>query len=114
MEKGQPLRLSCADLDHLNFLPSGAATLTRRSRRHSRLSAVVVGFVRTRKRYERQGILAAPEAIEEAEKERLDDAELREVRHRREALRRAEQDQERVASMAQPLTAVLPWSSLVV
>ena len=79
MEKGQPLCLSCADLDPLNFLPSGDATLTRRARRHSRLSAVIVRFVRTRKRYERQGILLAPEAIEEAEKECFDNAELREV-----------------------------------
>ncbi len=36
------LCLSCADLDHLVSLPSGDAALTRRSRRHSTLSAVVL------------------------------------------------------------------------
>jgi hypothetical protein len=34
--------LSCADLDHLEFLPSGDAALTRRARKHSGLSAVVL------------------------------------------------------------------------
>ena len=37
--------------------------------RASTLSAVVVRFSRTRKRYERQGILAEPKAIERAETE---------------------------------------------
>jgi hypothetical protein len=34
--------LDCADLGHLEFLPSGDAALTRRARKASRLSAVVV------------------------------------------------------------------------
>lgn len=34
--------LSCADLDHLVFLPAGDAALTRRARKHSALSAVVL------------------------------------------------------------------------
>ena len=49
--------LTCADLDHLVFLPSGDAALTRRSRKYSRLSAVVLKWSRARKRYERQGLL---------------------------------------------------------
>ena len=69
MEKGEPLCLSCADLDNLEFLPSGDAALTRRARRHSCLSAVVVRFARARKRYERQGILVEPEAIQKAQAE---------------------------------------------
>ena len=51
------LCLSCADLDHLVFLPSGDAALTRRSRKHSTLAAVVLKWSRARKRYERQGLL---------------------------------------------------------
>jgi len=108
MDKGQPLCLSCADLDHLEFLPSGDTALTRRARRHSRLSAVVVRFARARNRYERQGILVAPEAIENAEEECLDDAEQREARRRREALRRVEQDEELVAAMAQSIRQICP------
>ncbi|MBI2481174.1 MAG: DUF2293 domain-containing protein, partial [Planctomycetia bacterium] len=62
LEKGEPLCLACADLDHLEFLPSGDTALTRRSRKYSSLAAIVLKFNRSRKRYERQGILAAPEA----------------------------------------------------
>ncbi len=36
------LCLTCADLDHLLFLPTGDATLTRRAHKHSTLSAVVL------------------------------------------------------------------------
>jgi hypothetical protein len=35
------LCLTCADLDHLTFLPRGDTALTRRARKHSLLSAVV-------------------------------------------------------------------------
>jgi hypothetical protein len=56
------LCLACADLDHLLFLPAGDAALTRRSRKHSTLSAVVLRWSRARKRYERQGLLV--EALE--------------------------------------------------
>ncbi len=34
--------LACADMEHLWFLPSGDTALTRRARKHSRLSAVVL------------------------------------------------------------------------
>jgi len=50
MEKGKPLCLECADLDHLVFIPRGDAALTRRSRKYSTLSAVVVRFSRSRER----------------------------------------------------------------
>ena len=46
-EKGA-LCLSCADLDHLVFLPAGDAALTRRSRKHSTLVAVVLRWSRAR------------------------------------------------------------------
>lgn len=55
-EKGA-LCLSCSDMDHLAFLPSGSAALTRRSKKYSTLSAVVLKFSKSRKRYERQGFL---------------------------------------------------------
>ena len=38
------LCLACADLDELVFLPTGDAALTRRARKHSVLSAVVLKF----------------------------------------------------------------------
>ncbi len=66
MDDQGPLCLSCADLAHLAFLPSGDAALTRRARKASGLSAVVVRFSRARKRYERQGVLVEEEALEMA------------------------------------------------
>jgi hypothetical protein len=41
-DKAGALCLDCADLGHLEFLPSGDAALTRRATKASRLSAVVV------------------------------------------------------------------------
>ena len=49
--------LSCADLDHLIFLPAGDAALTRRARKYSNLSAVVLQWSQARKRYEQQGLI---------------------------------------------------------
>lgn len=92
MEDGGPLCVDCADLGHLVFLPSGDAALTRRAKRISGLSAVVVRWSRTRERYERQGILAEAEAIERAEQECLSDAEARARRRERDAARRADED----------------------
>jgi hypothetical protein len=55
MEEPGPLCLTCAELGHLAYLPAGNAALTRRAKAHSNLSAVVVRFSRSRRRYERQG-----------------------------------------------------------
>src|SRR5580700_1533835 len=76
-EGQRQLCLTCADLDHLVYLPRGDTALTRRARRHSRLSAVVVRFSRTRKRYERQGVLVEEMAPDRAEQECLADADKR-------------------------------------
>lgn len=92
MDKAGPLCLDCADLGHLEFLPSGDAALTRRATKASRLSAVVLRWSTRRKRYERQGILAEPAAIEQAAQECLSDADLRARRRTREQSRRADQD----------------------
>lgn len=69
MEAANPLCLACAKLDHLIFLPSGDAAVTRCARKYSALSAVVVQFSRRRKRYERQGILIERDALERAHEE---------------------------------------------
>ena len=76
-DKAGALCLNCADLGHLEFLPSGDGALTRRATKASRLSAVVVRWSTRRKRYERQGILAEPAAIEQAAQDCLSDAVLR-------------------------------------
>jgi hypothetical protein len=86
---GKAYCLSCADLDHLIFLPAGDAALTRRSAKYSRLSAVVLKWSRARKRCERQGLLVEESALQRAERECLADEEVRARRREREAKRRA-------------------------
>lgn len=100
--------LECADLDHLVFLPSGDAALTRRAGKHSRLKAVVVRWARARKRYERRGILVDEEALERAEEECSADAEIREQRRRIAEIRRAKLDREYLADFARHLAERYP------
>jgi hypothetical protein len=102
------LCLSCADLDHLVFLPPGDAALTRRARKNSKLSAVVLEWSRSRKHYERQGLLVESGALERAEEECLSDAEVRERRREREALRRDELDGAYVERFAQRVRELFP------
>ena len=54
-EKKKAFRLSCADLDQLVFLPSGDPAVTRRTRKHSTLWAVVLTWSLSRKRYDQRG-----------------------------------------------------------
>jgi len=88
MEDAGPHCVDCADLGHLDYLPAGSAALTRRATKLTGVSAVVVRWSRSRKRYERQGILAEPEAIEQAEAERLTEGEERPATGQVRALRR--------------------------
>jgi hypothetical protein len=106
-EKGA-LCLSCADLDHLVFLPSGDAALTMRARKNSTLSAVVLKWSRARQRYERQGLLVEETALDKAEEECLDDAEVRERRRQRETEKRQQIDQEYVHQFAQRIRDLFP------
>ena len=108
IENKGALCLSCADLDHLAFLPAGDAALTRRSRKYSILTAVVLKWSRVRKRYERQGLLVEIQAIEKAEQECLKDSEVRARRRERAALRRAELDSEFVKRFALRVRELFP------
>jgi hypothetical protein len=69
MENPGPACLSCMGLHDLEFLPAGDALLTRRVKARSARSAVVVRFSRTRKRYERQGLLVDPQALAEVQRD---------------------------------------------
>src|SRR5271165_4499500 len=108
MEADRPLCLSCADLDHLIYLPRGDAALTRRAKKYSALSAVVVRFSRSRGRYERQGILVEEAALERAEAECLADGEQRARRRERDEVRRAEDDRNLAAHMAEAILKLFP------
>ena len=66
MEPPGPACLRCVGLDDLDYLPAGDALLTRRAKTGSARHAVVVRFSRSRKRYERQGLLVEPQALADA------------------------------------------------
>ena len=100
--------LTCADLDHLVFLPAGDAALTRRSRKHSRLSAVVLKWSQARKRYERQGLLVESEALEQAEKECKADEKQRKIRRINAALRREELDKAYIQQFSARIRELYP------
>lgn len=102
------LCLACADLDHLAYLPSGNAALTRRAGKYSTLSAVVLKWSRSRNRYERQGLLVSTEALERAEAECMVDHDARTRRQERNAVRRAELDAEYVHTFAARVRELLP------
>jgi hypothetical protein len=108
MEGGKPLCLECADLDYLVFLPRGDTALTRRSRKHSTLSAVVVRFSRSRRRYERQGLLVEAAALEKAEQECLGDEEGRRIARERAAVSRELADERYVAQFAEQVVSLYP------
>jgi len=102
------LCLTCADLDHLTFLESGDAALTRRARKHSALSAVVLKFSRARKRYERQGLLVEESALQQAEIDCLADSEIRARRAERERVRREDLDQQYIQAFANRIKELFP------
>lgn len=108
LEDGAPTCLSCADLDHLVFLPAGDAALTRRAKKASGLSAVVVRFNRRRKRYERQGLLVEEAALDLAETQCLADEEVRARRRERDRERRADEDLELQARTAAEIRRLFP------
>jgi hypothetical protein len=108
LENDKALCLACADLDHLEYLPSGNTALTRRATKHSPLRAVVVQWARARKRYERQGILVTREAIERAETECLADEESRARQRERAAARREDEDREFESTVTETLKRQFP------
>jgi hypothetical protein len=108
MEAEQPLCLACSGFGNLEFLAAGNVALTRRATKHSARNAVVVRFSRTRKRYERQGILVETSALERAEQECAEDADERAAGRAREAVRRREEDRKLVARMAKQIWVLFP------
>jgi hypothetical protein len=102
------LCLTCADLDHLTFLPAGDAALTRRARKHSLLSTIVLKFSRARRRYERQGLHVEEAALQQAETECLADSEMRLRRAERERIRREDLDQQFIEAFASRVRELFP------
>jgi hypothetical protein len=108
MEDAGPHCLTCVDLDHLVFVPAGDAALSRRARKASGLSAIVVKFSRSRRRYKRQGILVEPEALKLAEQQCLGDEDARRERRERDQLRCETEDLVFQARLAAEILRLFP------
>ncbi|MBN2290821.1 MAG: DUF2293 domain-containing protein [Pirellulales bacterium] len=104
----QVLCLECAGLSHLEFLPSGDVAITRRATKYSELHVVVMKKSAARKRSERQGILAEPEAIRRAEEESAADADERSGRRKKAAKQREKVDKKYVAQFARAIHRQYP------
>jgi hypothetical protein len=95
-------------LSDLEFLEAGDTAPTRRATKYSPRTAVVVRFSRSRKRYERQGILVEPQAIARAESECAGDAEIRAVQREKAAVARVAEDKVLTAEMADAIRKLFP------
>lgn len=69
MENLGPACLRCVGLDDLEFLSADDTSLTRRAKARSDRHAVVVRYSRTRRCYERQGLLIEPQALADARRQ---------------------------------------------
>ena len=108
MEDGKPHCMACADLDELVYLERGDVCLTRRAKKYSSLSAVVVRFSRSRGHYERQGILVEEAALQRAEEECLKDEDKRAAQPERAEEYRQTLDVKVTAEMAEALRQLFP------
>lgn len=101
--------LKCAGLDQLSFLPAGDAALTRRTKKYAATARPVLKWSRSRKRFQRQGLLAEQEAILRARAECEADAPEREKRQQQDAVRRAEADKEYINCFADEVRRLYPY-----
>ena len=102
------LCLACSDLEHLVYLPAGQTALTRRARKYSPLSAVVMQFSKSRRRNERQGVLVSAEGLVLAENECLSDENRRAKQRERDRVRRELLDVKYVAEFASEIRKLFP------
>jgi len=100
--------LKCSKLDHLIYLPSGDAAITRRARKYSTLFAIVYKLSRARKRQERQGLLVEAEALEQAVEESEADYEIRVKRKEINAIRREKEEKEYKELFAARVREIFP------
>ncbi len=100
--------LTCSDLDHLVYLPSGNTALTRRARKYSTLSAVVMKFSKSRRRNERQGVLVTTEGLVHAEEECLSDEDQRAKRRERDQVRTEKKDGKYIQEFAAEICRLFP------
>lgn len=102
------LCLTCMEMDYLVFLPSGDMALTRRAKKHSRLSVIVLKWFRARGRYERKGLLVEYGALQKAKKECAADEGQRKIRQAKSAIRSDELEKKYLADFSARIRELFP------
>ena len=108
LREEQALCVDCAGLGGLTFLPSGDPAVTRRAGKLSKLKAVVVRWSLSRKRYERQGTLLEESAIAAAREQCAADADKREAKNAKAAIKREAEDKLYRAEFLRELKRLFP------
>jgi len=99
---------SCSNLEGLTFLPSGDVAVTRAAQKLSKRKAVVLRFNRSKKRFERQGILVSAEAIEAARLQCESDAPQRAKKRASSGERRLKQERTYVEQFSKRVREMYP------
>ena len=100
---------SCSPFGGYVLLAPGDAAMTRRSKKHSTLCAVVLFWNQRRKRYERKGQLVEPEAIEKARLECNQDQQARDLKNKKAAEVRALQEKAYLIVFAEAIRHYYPY-----
>lgn len=107
-EKHRGTCFSCSPFVGYVMLPPGDAAMTRRSKKHSTLCAVIWAWNQRRKRYERQGQLVEAIAIEKARIECAKDQETRKLKNQKAAIVREKQDKAYIFTFAMAIRDQYP------
>jgi hypothetical protein len=100
--------LKCAKMNKLVFLPSGNATLTVRARKLSPVSAVVLKWNGSRRRYERKGAIVDKKALKEAGKMCRSDAPQRAKARKKAAVYALKVDKRYIDSFSETIIKQYP------
>jgi hypothetical protein len=107
-EKKKGVCEKCADLWALTLLPPGDVAMTRRSKKHSARTVVVMEWNNKRRRYNRLGQLVEPSAITAAKEECEQDRGKREEKQKKAAVKRAIDDKIYIDSFSQEIRKTFP------
>ena len=108
MDDAGPLCMNCADMDHLDFLGWRRRADPPGEKGQPAFPPSSCGGSRSRKRYERQGLLVEEPALDQAEQECLADSDARSRRRERDAARRADDDVEFQRKFAAEIARLYP------
>ena len=104
MDDAGPLCMSCADMDHLVFLPAGDAALTRRAKKATGFPPSSCGGAGPANGMSGRVPPAEEPALDQAEQECLADSDARSRRRERDGARRADEDVEFQRQFAAEIT----------